>query len=398
MKFISFFLDTLFYFINYTLALIFVYILNLFHIKWKNNVWIIGGNGGKFYSDNSAEMHNYILNNYPEIEIYWVIKKDSPDVYKAKGKGPILYKHSLKGTIYVLQAKVLICNHSIRGDILRSKMKTFRNSFTVNLFHGVTAFKEKLNPQGYNGFNMLVATSNYEKEIKNKLVENKEVKICVTGFPRYDTLYRYKDQKTELNHIFFMPTWRPWLKNKYGDPTEEDYRQFRNSNFYKEVNSLLVSSELDDFLKNNNYLLNVYFHQNFDLFTYEFLKNIYSSNINILSPGANVQDQLLKSKLLITDYSSIAWDFLFLNRPVIFYQFDHEIYNNYYNSYISMPQDLFGPVTYNAKDTVNEVKKLVQITPDIIEERNKNIKRKFIGYDDENNRKRVMDTILELKN
>src|SRR5699024_1958546 len=114
MRYFRFLKDTTLYFVNYILSIAIVRVFKLFKIRWKNNIWVIGGNGGHYYSDNSAELHKYILEKYPEIEVYWIIDKRSPDIFKAKSKGPILFKHSLKGNIFVLLAKVLICNHSIR--------------------------------------------------------------------------------------------------------------------------------------------------------------------------------------------------------------------------------------------------------------------------------------------
>src|SRR5699024_9462560 len=109
-------------------------------------------------------------------------------------------------------------------------------------------------------------------------------------------------------------------------------------------------AELRLFLKNNNYILQVFFHKSLHKFSRKLFRNQYSSNIHILPHGTNVQEQLLKSEILITDYSSVAWDFLFLNKPVVFYQFDNNLFYDHHKPYISIPRELFGSFTRNYQE------------------------------------------------
>lgn len=394
MKNFDFFKDRFIYLINLTLAIITVFIIRLFKLKYNSNIWVIGGNGGDYYSDNGAELHSYILEKYPKIKVYWIINKDSPDVIKAKENGPILLKHSIKGNIYSLLAKVLICNHSVRGDIMRSRRggNLFRHSFTVHLGHGVNAFKEK---EYYPNFDMVIATSDYEKEIKKTWMNNNEEKIIVTGLPRYDTLFKYKDNKLDEKTIFYMPTWRPWLTEKLNDPSIEENIEFKKTNFYEEINSFLNNTELNRLLKIKGYKLKVFFHQNSHFFIKEINIDEYSSNIEILSNNTNVQEQLLSSSLLITDYSSVAWDYLFLDKPVLFYQFDYDKYKKYNNSYISMPEDLFGPVTRGYKETTELINNFINGNINDDSKKNTQMKNKFIKYNDSQNSERVIQAILD---
>lgn len=394
MRFLKFLFNTTHYIINYILAIMIIRILNLFKIKWKRNIWVIGGNGGQYYSDNSAVLHNYILNNYQDIEVYWVIEKASPDVIKAKEQGPILYKHSLKSNVYALLAKVLICNHSIRGDILRSNMKRFEDAFTVSLCHGVTAFKAKKSFPNTSKLDLLIATSDYEKEIKQNWMNGNDQNVVVTGFPRHDIIFDMKNKNNNHKNIFYMPTWREWIIKKWVDPSKEDFRTFRNSQFYKEINSFLSNQDLNHFLKTNNYIINIFFHKNLHPFIKEFFDNKYPSNINILMEDTNVQEQLLNSNLLITDYSSVAWDFLLLDRPTIFYQFDYELYTKYNKSYISIPEELFGSVTYSYFETIKLIKDFINDAYYEDESKKEYMKNKFLKFDDNQNCDRVMKAIF----
>ena len=51
---------------------------------------------------------------------------------------------------------------------------------------------------------------------------------------------------------------------------------------------------------------------------------------------------MMRCKLLITDYSSVCWDVYYMNKPILFYQFDYDLYNKVHGSYINMEKDLFG--------------------------------------------------------
>src|SRR5690606_31689740 len=72
----------------------------------------------------------------------------------------------------------------------------------------------------------------------------------------------------------------------------------------------------------------------------------------------SIQKEIIKSDLLITDYSSIAWDFYYLNKPIIFYQFDQEEYIKRRGSYLDLNKDLFG---YKALNSTEVIKYLNEI-------------------------------------
>jgi CDP-glycerol glycerophosphotransferase (TagB/SpsB family) len=59
----------------------------------------------------------------------------------------------------------------------------------------------------------------------------------------------------------------------------------------------------------------------------------------------DVQELLISSKLLITDYSSVFFDFAYMNKPLIYYQFDRKQFreNHYAEGYFSYENDGFGP-------------------------------------------------------
>src|SRR5699024_4483313 len=84
--------------------------------------------------------------------------------------------------------------------------------------------------------------------------------------------------------------------------------------------------------------------------------NSRMSNINFLDESTNIQSQIVKSKMLITDYSSILFDFLYLNKEIILYQFDREkYYAKTPGSYIEY-REINSLVIYEFNELINKIK------------------------------------------
>ena len=84
--------------------------------------------------------------------------------------------------------------------------------------------------------------------------------------------------------------------------------------------------------------------------------------------------------MLITDYSSVSWDVYYLGKPVIFYQFDYELYMKAHGSYIDMEKELFGDRCLTEKELAEKIKEYVR--NDFAEKREirSNEKRAFCVY------------------
>ena len=74
-------------------------------------------------------------------------------------------------------------------------------------------------------------------------------------------------------------------------------------------------------------------------------------------PEYDVQTLLKECDMLVTDYSSVAMDVAYLNKPVVYYQFDYEQFRKWHleEGYFSYENDGFGPVRYNLKDAIDSV-------------------------------------------
>lgn len=380
-------------YIKKIIAVCIVRVMDAFKIrhdyKKTNEIWLFGGFGGRKYDDNSAALYEYVLKNCPNIDAYWVINKRSCAEQKSKIKGKVLIRKSIKANIFALIADVHVCSHG-RHDISEFDYKILARNFKVFLGHGVDGLK-KIDTNSKNNinkdFDLFCAVSEYEKSIKAQSWGVDDDKIIITGLPRYDNFVILKEKIKNFNHkrqILYMPTWRDWLvisKN------EKDIKEFTDN-----ISEVINNEELIEYLCKNDVILNLYIHIEMTRFI-NFDKN-QRPNINYLDLNINLQEKIVESDFLITDYSSISWDFLYLNKPTIFYQFDYDKYMEHRGSYINMKKDLFGLVCYSARECIDLIKVLVENNA------SKNIdlttyRNTYFKYKDNKNCERLYESIVK---
>ncbi len=323
-------------------------------------------------------------------KIYYVMDKNSPDKLVLEPyKKNVLEFMSIRHVTYLLAAKLFVSTdakiHAYaskkRGSILDRRV---RKRKLVFLQHGVTAFKKVHSNYGKGRrgeCNLFVVTSDLEKDIILNNFRYKENEVAVTGFARWDVL---EDKSNNEREILLMPTWRNWLD----DMSDE---QFKESNFYQNYMKLLKGQELQEVLEKNDLTLNFYLHPRFKEYFDNF--NIDIKRINFIPFGGQPLNELLmKCRMLITDYSSVAWDVYYQDKPVIFYQFDLDEYNETNGSYIDMEKELFG-------ERVNETGSIMALIEEYassdfkLKSQYVVMKDKCFKYMDKDNSKRICEQI-----
>jgi hypothetical protein len=108
-----------------------------------------------------------------------------------------------------------------------------------------------------------------------------------------------------------MPTWRNWLYSDYGKVTEEALEKVRNSDYVKTYCDLLADKRLHAFLEENDLHILFFPHNQMQPYLKAFTAD--NSRIRIASTAdSDVQTALKESAFLITDYSSILFDFAYM--------------------------------------------------------------------------------------
>ena len=394
-KHIKLFYKILYYSINLGMALFVYYSLHFFLKLIGKNIsrkkWIIGDSAGKYYDANANAIFEYLLKNTEE-KVYFVLNSNSNDYNHVKKTGPTLKRFSFLANFYALTSKVMIFTHHF-NDIIRCNRIHLNNVFMVIIDHGVYAIKKKSETCAVElrKVNFIVCVSECEKKRKLLLQVNRN-QLNITGLPRFDTL-NDKSKFSEKKTILYMPTWRPQLYHGNIKVLKNHDREFLKSEFYKKIIQIFQSNKLKKILEENNLVLKICFHK----FMHRYLPHISNDNknnlIKILPLKEKVQKHLNNSAILITDYSSVCWDFLYLDKPSIFYQFDYENYfSKYYESCIDLEKDLPGPIVKDLNQLISML--TIYNTVDFrIEEKYLKLKTKQFSYNDKKNSERLYKAI-----
>ncbi len=364
-------------------ALLYIFYYIYCKIKKINNddIWLISERGTDA-RDNGYFFYTYIKEKYKNINVKFVIDRKSVDSKKIDSNDIVQYG-SKEHFILFLTAGKLISTHIMgfspdmslfwrfdRFNILKLKGKK------IFLQHGITSNAVGSLKKENSKLDLITSAAKpeYNYLISNFDYDEKVVKY--TGFARYDWL-----ESKEKNQIVIMPTFRKWLNY---------VENFENTEYFKKWNSLLNNEEFIKYIENEN--ITVYFYPHFEVQKYIKSFNSKSHNIVIADfENYDVQKLLIESKILITDYSSVFFDFAYMKKPVIYYQFDREEFQSkhYQKGYFNFEDNGFGSVCFKEEDVV---KSLLNNDFSIYLERN----NKFFEIRDKKNCDRIFNEITKL--
>ena len=122
---------------------------------------------------------------------------------------------------------------------------------------------------------------------------------------------------------------------------------FKFTNYFNFYNSLINDERLISFMKKFNYTGIFCLHPCFSSQHIDFTRN----NIFSIRNKCIYQNDLIKASLLVTDYSSIFFDFAYLRKPIIYAHFDYKEYrmNHYPKGYFDYEKDGFGYIIHDLK-------------------------------------------------
>ncbi len=336
--------------------------------------------------DNGMHLYNYIKKNRPDIEAYYVIDSDSSEIGNLEPSDVVLYG-SYKHFEVSSRSNCIVFSHF--SEYLYPKIdrisgyKNIRKEFCeIFLQHGVIALKpfSRHMATKYNRYDKFCVSSQREKEIVVNKMKIKEKLVEVTGLSRWDNLRMDNITKRE---IVLMPTWRDNL-----DTVNEE--AFVRSNFYKHWNAILLDTSLATALDENDIQMNIYVHNILGRFAHLFHS---SEHIKILN-GTDMQEVFQDHKLLITDYSSVCWDFMYLGKPVIYYPFDydHLLKLRKGEAYIDYEEELPGPVLKDHDALVSSIIDSINNEFVFSEEYTAKLD-KFLPHRDQSNSVRVVEMV-----
>ena len=366
--------------------------------------------------DNAFQLFKYVVEtNNPDIEKYFAISKYDYEVndveimankYRSSSRlfkirrllglgnpsdeyqkiadiGFEIPYRSMRHRLNALFAEVIIASNPDNNIIYPfwgnfPHLAGFVRSKTVFLQHGVTKDDTSswLNKYDKN-IDFITTVSEMERE---SFIEYdygySEESIHVLGFPRFDALKKLEDSR----EIVVMPSWRRHYNN-----LEDDY--FTRTTFFNAFNTLLNDEELLDFLESEGYFLVFKPHPNLNKFIHLFDRN---ERVDFIDDS--YAEIFNHASVLITDYSSVAFDFAYLEKPVIYYQYGKDYHFDVDSAYFKYDTMGFGPISTTHEEIKNEIIAIILNECEMDETYKKRVED-FFKFRDSENSKRVYEAI-----
>ena len=370
----------------------------------NKQLWLISDRTDKA-NDNGEHMFRYINHCAPnDIEAFYVIEKSSPDFKNMKKIGKVLpYDTPKYRTAFLLADKIVSSSggdyviNAFGGD--RKFMSDLYNFDYIFLQHGVT--KDDIS-EWINRFNkdmrLIVCAGKPEQQSFCELNYSYPPSVpLLSGFPRHDNLVRLQKKKPAGKKLLIIPTWRKSIKGSYDPSTTESiyFDGFKDTQYYQFYNSLISDERLCKCMKEHGYTGVLCMHPIHSKQWVDFTPNeVFSINHGYV----DYQNEFVSSSLLVTDYSSVFFDFGFLKKPIVYCQFDKEEFfegHSYSKGYFSYEDNGFGPVCYELDTTVDAIIREIENDCKNSEEYIKRIED-FYEYFDTKSCKRVYEAIRAL--
>ena len=319
----------------------------------KRNYWVLLERGNDA-QDNAWHLFRYLVDKQPDVNAVYAIRKTSPDYQSnlAGYEGRTIEYGSLWYYLVLYNCRVLLSTHAhtylphlwsnVKGgiwDIMGKK---------IHLHHGVVHRNNSVYmfPNLDVDLNLCGAVNEYI--LFKTVFKYPDSHLNYTGMARFDNLHDCQTKR----QVLIMPTWRA----KYVNYTKE---QFKNTDFFKSYKYILSNHSLVSTLEKNDYELVFYNHYEFQKYN-ELFEPFCKGRVHLRSFGEQkVQELLKESRLLVTDYSSIYYDFLYMRKPIVFFLLHQADFNSsQYGERFDDPK-MFGDVAEQVEDTVSFIVKHV---------------------------------------
>lgn len=265
---------------------------------------------------------------YMSIAKFWVMDSRQPSYLKKK-----------QGNIYIQTW------HGTPLKKLGLDMSFVNMGGHQNLEEYVSVFK-----QNTSRWDFLISQNEYSAHIFQSAFAFQK-SILQIGYPRNDILINYSKKHIEMIReklfipynkkiLLYAPTWRDNLYDKSG--------QYK---FKLPINLDIFREELGD-----EYYLLLKPHY---LITDQIDITGYEEVVGICDIKQDIQELYLVADALITDYSSVMFDYSILGRPIIFFMYDLEEYKNEVREfYFDILEEAPGPIVENSEDLIECIKNI----------------------------------------
>lgn len=377
--------------------------------KVQSNIIIFEAYLGRQYACSPRAIYEEIITNpkYEDFEFIWAFikpeeKAQIPQLQRAK-----IVKHGSKEYYEAYsKAKYFVSNSRIPEAIQKREgqvyiqtwhgtpLKRLGYDIIVEGGNALNSIKDmqKKYKEDAERFDYLLSPSQFTSEKLSSSFNLKEnnpnTKIVEKGYPRNDFLYKYTEEdikqiKERLNinndgkkMILYAPTWRDNQHQAGVGYTYElgiDFEKLRKE----------LQDEFIILFRPHYFVANQFDFEKYKGFIYD------------VSKVDDINDVYVLADILITDYSSVFFDYANLKRPMLFYMYDLKDYQEHLRGFYISLDELPGAIVKKEDDLIGQIKKVSkQFTYD---EKYKRFNQKYNYLDDGNAAKRVIDECMILE-
>ena len=201
----------------------------------------------------------------------------------------------------------------------------------------------------------IVVSTNFEISNFQNTYHFRNQDLIRSGMPRYDFIDKKMSCK---NRILFAPSWRNYLIGEaVGNEWNLTEKKFAASEYFKVFNKFLNSKRLEDVLETHNLYLDFKIHPIFKPYLYLFDNKC--KRVNFTSDYIKNEEYAL----MITDFSSFVFDFVYLKRPIIYFVPDYVQCKSGMNQYreLDLPfEKAFGRLVTDEESAIDELEKILE--------------------------------------
>lgn len=375
-------------------------------VKIDSKIIIFCSFNGKSYSCSPKAIYEYMIKDekYKEYKFIWAFKDIKQYEELSKNKNTYLVNiDSKQYKKYLAAAKYWVFNYKIPDYLYPKKEQIFIQCWHGtplkrlgcdlihfdNILNTMKGMKKRYKIEA-SKFNYFLSPSKFasEKFISawNLKEIGKENIIVEKGYPRNDFLFNYTDtdvrkikeklgiENEKRKIILYAPTYR---SNQHETGVGYTYKEEVNFEHLREK----FGNEYIVLFRPHYFIANVFNFEKYKGFVYD------------VSKIDDINELYIITDLLITDYSSVFFDYANLKRPMIFYMYDLEHYRDKSNGFYIDLAELPGKITETQEELEEEIER---ITKDFkYDDKYKKFNEKYNYLDDGQASKRVVEEIIK---
>ncbi len=374
----------------------FLYIHSFLKKPVKDNWVILESFFGKSYSDSPKYIYEYLSKNYPgKYRFIWVIDKKGT---KIPYKHTKIRRFSYQYSYYLARSKYYVFNSRQPEWVRKRKENVF-----LETWHGtplkrlvfdqddVSSATPRYKAQVYKqsrAWDYLIAANYFSSEVFRRCFMYNKV-MLETGYPRNDILHvNNRDEiaakirnklniPTDKKTILYAPTWRDdefYGKGEYKFALQLDLHSMKER----------LGDEYVILLRTHYFIADALDVTGLEDFAYN------------LSKYDDISELYLISDILITDYSSVFFDYANLKRPMLFFTYDLEKYRDVLRGfYIDLEEELPGPLLFTTDEIIDGIKN-IDVISDKYSGRYEQFYEKFCGLEDGHASEKVAKAVFQL--